>query len=100
MAFVNMQKEITMRNAKMRENLRKTRENEMATASTVQREWYKLQAGDVVWFSTGFYEVADAWWADHHTAVVQLIIPANNILPRHIETYRVRLGDGKATCRV
>ena len=85
--------------AKQREKRRKARETAFDGVKTVQREWSDLKPGDVVWFSTGWYEVADAYPDGRNTTVVKLCMPTNPHQFARIETYRVR-GCGKATCRV
>ena len=68
-------------------------------ANTTQREWHDLKPGDVIFFANGWFEVFDAYPVAKDTVLVKLAIRAAKA-PTRIETYRVRVGDGKVTCRV
>ena len=71
-----------------------TTTNENLAHETIEREWHILKTGDVVFFSTGWYKVFDAYMIIMNTLLLKLVIDG------HIESYRVYVGGShKATCR-
>jgi len=74
--------------------MRKNEKNHDETTTT-QRDWHDLKPGDVIFFATGWYEVLDAYPVAQDAVVVKLALDEHRF-----QTYRVRVGAGKATCRV
>jgi hypothetical protein len=64
---------------------------------TVERDWHALDAGDVVWFGNGWFEVFDAY-AVGRSVKVQLTVRPSDALP-HIATRCVRATAGRALCQ-